>query len=324
MGAGMVDRQARTGGGAAGGSGRATAVLVLIAANACLALGPWLVRLSDTGPVATGFWRLALALPVLAVFAGREGGGRKGSAVPRGALMLAVAVGGLFFAADLAAWHLGIVLTKAANATLFGNTASLLFPMWAFAVAREWPNRRQSLALVLAAAGGALLMGQSFEIAPEHLIGDALCLAAGVLYTGYLVALKGARGRLGSWSVLAWSTAWSTPALLLTALLMGEQVWPPTTLAGWTPLLALAALSQLAGQGMLIWALGAVRPLVVGLALLTQPVVAAITGWLAFGEVLTTGDLAGAALVAAALVLAQRRAVSPPAAAPVAPPHAPV
>ena len=298
----MADGQAR----ADGGTGRATAIAVLIAANACLALGPWLVRLADTGPVATGFWRLALALPVLAVFAHREGR-RGGGGRPRGGLMVAVAVGGLFFAADLAAWHLGIVRTKAANATLFGNTASLLFPVWAFAVAREWPSRPQVVALGLAAAGGALLMGQSFEIAPANLVGDALCLAAGVLYTGYLVALKGARSRLGSWSVLTWSTAWSAPALLVAALLLGERVWP----ADWAPLLALAALSQLAGQGMLIWALGAVRPLVVGLALLTQPAVAALTGWLAFREVLTPGDLAGAALVAAALVLAQRRARCP-------------
>ena len=79
----------------------------------------------------------------------------------------------------------------------------------------------------------------------------------------------------------------------------------------WTPLLALAALSQLAGQGMLIWALGAVRPLVVGLALLTQPAVAALSGWLAFGEGLGAADVAGAGLVGAALVLAQRRRTAP-------------
>lgn len=299
MGCPMSGRQARADVGATQ-AGRVTAVLVLIAANACLALGPWLVRLSDTGPVATGFWRLALALPVLALLARREG-----SARPTGLLMGAVALGGLFFAADLAAWHSGIVLTKAANATLFGNTASLLFPLWAFAAAREWPGGRQWMALGLAAAGGALLMGQSFELAPEHLWGDALCLIAGVLYTGYLVALKGTRGRMGSWGVLAWATVWSTPALLALALLLGERVWP----TDWTPLLALAALSQLAGQGMLIWALGAVRPLVVGLALLTQPAIAAVSGWLAFGEVLTSGDLVGGALVGVALVLAQRRPV---------------
>jgi hypothetical protein len=37
----------------------------LIFGNVALAFGPWLVRLADTGAVATGFWRLALALPFL-------------------------------------------------------------------------------------------------------------------------------------------------------------------------------------------------------------------------------------------------------------------
>ena len=37
----------------------------LLLGNVALAFGPWLVRLSDVGPVAVGFWRLVLALPFL-------------------------------------------------------------------------------------------------------------------------------------------------------------------------------------------------------------------------------------------------------------------
>ena len=45
----------------------------LIVANALLALGPLFVRMSDVGPVASAFWRMALALPILALLAAREG-----------------------------------------------------------------------------------------------------------------------------------------------------------------------------------------------------------------------------------------------------------
>ena len=38
----------------------------VILANVALAFGPWFVRLTDTGPVAAGFWRLTLATPFLA------------------------------------------------------------------------------------------------------------------------------------------------------------------------------------------------------------------------------------------------------------------
>ena len=74
------------------------------------------------------------------------------------------------------------------------------------------------------------------------------------------------------------------------------------------PLLGLALVSQVIGQGLMIFALGKLPPLTVGLALLTQPVVAATIGWLVYGERLGAADAAGAALVAVALVLASRRA----------------
>ena len=48
----------------------------LITANLSLALGPWMVRLADVGPVAAGFWRLALAVPFLAILAWRQNAAR--------------------------------------------------------------------------------------------------------------------------------------------------------------------------------------------------------------------------------------------------------
>ena len=41
----------------------------LMGGNVALALGPWSVRLADSGPVSSAFWRLALAVPVLILLA---------------------------------------------------------------------------------------------------------------------------------------------------------------------------------------------------------------------------------------------------------------
>ena len=46
-------------------------------------------------------------------------------------------------------------------------------------------------------------------------------------------------------------------------------------------------------------------PLIIGMALLTQPAIGAAVGWLAFGEMLIALDILGMALVAAALLLAK-------------------
>ena len=271
----------------------------LLVANVALAFGPLFVRLADTGPVAAGFWRLALGAPFLAALA-LAAGARPGR-LDRG-LWWAVGGAGVLFAADIATWHLGILRTTLANATLFGNSATLIFPIYGFLVARAWPTRGQALALALAAAGAALLLGRSYQLDARNLAGDLLSLAAGVLYTGYFILMARARASMAPLSSLALSTVASTLPLLVLALALGERVWPQ----GWGPLVALALVSQVIGQGCMIYALGRLPPLIVGLGLLVQPVVAAAIGWARYGERLALPDLLGAMLVAVALVLVRK------------------
>lgn len=288
-------------------SGGALAFAALIAGNVALAFGPWFVRLTDVGPVAAGFWRITLATPLLLGLAMLTG--KRPFAGARGLAWVLVG-SGVLFAGDLASWHVGIHHTKLANATLFGNAATFVFPLYGFLVARAWPTRMQGLALGLAAVGAALLMGRSYQLAPQNLIGDLLCLAAGILYAGYFILMARARATMAPLPALGLSSATASLPLLIAAIVLGERVLP----GNWTPLLALALLSQVIGQGLMIYALGKFSPLVIGLALLTQPVVAATVGWLAYGEALGAADFVGAILVAIALVLVriapQRRTIT--------------
>lgn len=273
-------------------------LLALLAGNVALALGPWLVRLADTGPVSAGFWRLFLALPFLAVFARVSGQALTG--IPRRTLMF-VALGAVAFGLDLASWHVGIEMTRLGNATLFGNAGSIVMLFWGFIVARSLPRGMEWTAIVFALAGAAILMGRSADISATTLMGDLFCLAAGLLYAVYLVNLQGARQTVGGWSLLVWVSIFACPVLLSIALVKGEPIWP----TDWTPILVLFVSSQLVGQGLLVFSMRHFPPLVIGLALLTQPAVAALIGYQVFGEVLTLLDIAGMALLGSALVLAR-------------------
>ena len=271
------------------------AFAALLGGNMALSIGAMLVRLADTGPTASAFWRMTLAAPVLLFLAWRETGGR----MPPRPAMLVAAAAGIFFALDLATWHIGILQTKVANATLFGNCASLLLVIWGIFLSRTLPRGWQALAILLAFAGSALLMGQSYELSPDYLVGDLLSLLAGVLYTGYVILMQRVRGTIGAWSALAIASLVCPPILLSTALAMNEVIMPHN----WTPLLLLALTSQIVGQGLMIWSLPRFSPLVIGLTLLVQPAIAALAGWIMFNELLGPVDLFGGLLVGAALVL---------------------
>jgi drug/metabolite transporter (DMT)-like permease len=272
----------------------------LLLANLVLAAGPWLVRLAEAdahvGPVAAGFWRLALAVPFLAWLGVRQARGRP---FPRWAMIAAIAVGGVFFAADLAAWHEGIVRTKLANATLFGNFASFLFAIYGFLLLRSLPRPIQGLALLLAAGGTLLLLGNSYEVSQAHFTGDLLALLAGLFYAFYLIAVDRARASMAPFPVLAIATVAGALPILAFALFLGEPIMPQD----WTPVILLSVSSQLIGQGLLVYAMGHLSPIVVGLCFLTQPIASAAIGWAVYDEHLSLGDGAGALLICIALVL---------------------
>lgn len=283
------------------------AFAAVIVANIALAFGPWFVRIADTGPVASAFWRITLAAPLLVLAA------LIGPARPRmpgrhqGVLWGFLLIGGVAFAGDLGTWHIGIRQTTMANATLFGNSATFIFPLYGFLIARAWPSRTQGIALILAAVGAGLLMGRSYQVDPRHLVGDLLCVLAGLLYALYFILMSRVRSAMPPVPALAWSTMASIAPLFLFAVVLGERIWPEH----WGALILLAIGSQIVGQGLMIYALGLLSPLVVGLALLVQPMVATAIGWLIYGETLALPDLLGVAMVAAALVLVRRGSPKP-------------
>ncbi|MCV0382694.1 MAG: DMT family transporter [Erythrobacter sp.] len=277
----------------------------LLGGNVALAFGPWLVRLADTGPVSAGFWRLFLPIPLIGLLAWfqhrREGGDGGGAVRPDLRLAVLCVVAGIFFALDLASWHFGIERTRLGNATLFGNSGSIILMIWGlFALGRP-PKRRELLGIAAALGGAAILVGRSLEISTATALGDLFCLFAGFCYVFYLLPAQRARARIGQWSVLLLVCLSASPVLLGIAWQLGEPLWP----TDWTPVIVLALSSQVVGQGLLVFSLRHFSALVIGLALLTQPAIAATIGWLAFGETLAPMDVLGMVLVGAALVLAK-------------------
>ena len=284
------------------------AFAALLIGSSALAVGPWLVRMTGVGPVAAGFWRLSLALPFLFAIARLVG---QPVHWPGKALGIMIAFAAFFFAADLAAWHAGIHMTKLGNATLFGNVASFAFAGWGLWLARSWPSPVQAASLILAALGAAMLMGSSAELSVRNLQGDLLALSAGLLYAGYLIAVERAREKLAPLPLLFLSSAMGAAMLLPFSMVLGEQIVP----GNWTFVVVLAISSQVIGQGLLVYAIGALSPLVVGLTLLTQPAISALIGWTVYGETLSPLDWVGAAAIAAALVLVRlpQKGLQPPA-----------
>jgi drug/metabolite transporter (DMT)-like permease len=261
-----------------------------------IALSPIFVRLSEAGPTATAFWRAALALPVLWVFAFQPLKGPK-------LLFLAA---GIAFAGDLAFWHQSIQFTSVANSTLLANLASLFVTLAAWLFWRERPRALFLVALALARGGVALLVHTSLSFSRTALLGDALGVVTAMFYAWYILAVKGLRDRgAATLQVMAVTSTLTALILLPIALATGEPMLPSSAY-GWWILIGLALISHAAGQGLIAYALAHLPAPFSSVGLLLQPVVAALFAWILLSEPVVALQIAGGLVVLAAIWLARR------------------
>ena len=281
---------------------RARPLIVLVLGALAIAFAPVLVRLTTTGPAAAGFWRLALALPMLTVAAvlARPRASAAGGRAPPPLTLLA----GLFFALDLGFWHYGIKFTTVANATILANLSPVIVTLGAWLILRERPGRRFIAGLVLAMAGTWLIAAFSRQgAAIDPALGDGLSLATAVWYAAYMLTVRAARQATSAARVMIWSGLFGAPLLLAAAFSLGERILPTST-EGWLACAGLG-LVHVIGQGAIAWALGRLPAALASVVILAQPVLSAILGWIVFGEAMAALQIAGAALALAGVALAQ-------------------
>jgi len=214
-------------------------------------LAPILVRLSAAGPAATGFWRLAFALPLLALSSRNEPGGLRGTS--RFALMAGAA-----FALDLACWHYGIANTSVSKASVLANLTPLVVTAIAWFVFHQKPAPLFLLAVAMSVAGGAVMaLSKGAGITgPNPLLGDALSAGTSIWYALYFLSMGAARRLQGTRQVMFWSSLTGLPALLLIAFVLGERLVPASP-GGWAACVGLGVV-HVAGQGSIEQLIGVV------------------------------------------------------------------
>lgn len=264
------------------------------------------VRWSETGPMATGVYRMGIAgvvlwlLPFLVPAAKTDSAARVSRAD-----RLWLLAGGLLFAADIAAWHPALLLTTISNATFIGNVSTIFVALGAWLIFKRRIGGLFVLGMAVTLAGAALLMVVSLGLAASRLLGDALALLAAVFYGGYFLVVAHLRARLPTFTIVTWTSLVSAAALVPLALVKGETLFPPT-LAGWAPLLGLSLLVHVGGQGAIAYAFAHLSPQFTALGTFIQPVAAAVFAWLLLGERLGPAEIAGSAVILLGIWLAHK------------------
>ena len=280
-----------------------------------IGMSPVYVRLSELGPVATAFYRVAVSVPFFLLMeyyvslnysktsrANKDSGSSvavnpgSNSAVLTLNDWLWLAGLGFTYSLNLITWHLSLEYIYIAKSTLLANLGVIfVIPLgWLF-----FGKKMNSIAWLyaLGALGGVfLLVGGKGGGGENNLAGIVFGILAAILYALYILIASKLRERLNTTKQMLWTGIFTSLFVLPFIFLFGETMLI-STVYGLLILLGLGITSQVIGQGFIAYSLAYIAPNVATLILLLQPIVAILMGWLIFSESLTYVQLLGAVII---------------------------
>lgn len=274
---------------------------------------------AEVAPVFQAFVRFALATVAVAAWCLWRGVPLASRAEPAGAARAGLLAGALF-AGEFACIYLGLQYTSASRLTVFLYAS----PFWvALLLPRFIPGERlqggQWLGLAAAFVGVGLALGDGLlgpanaaQPQPQAWLGDLLGLAAGLMWALTTVVIRTTPlARVAPAKQLLYQVGVSTALLPVLSLGLGEAwVWQFSAFA-WGSLLAQALVGAFVSYLAWMWMLAHYPATKISVFVFLTPVFALLFGAWWLGEPVTPGLVAALVLVAAGIVLVNRRPATP-------------
>jgi drug/metabolite transporter (DMT)-like permease len=243
-------------------------------------------------------------------------------ALPRRDLALALGLGMCGYALQSGCYFVALGRIEASLLALLLYTFPAIVTVAAVLLGRERLGRRRVIALVLVSVGLSFVVAGAGTGALEG-VGVALGLGAACVYSTYILVSDGISQRLPSLTLATLVCTGAAVSLLLGSTALGQFRPAALSAAGWGWLVCLAAISTVGAITMFFAGLSRVGPTTASILSTVEPLVTVMLASVVFGERLSPAQLAGGALVLAAVLVlrAQRVADAPsrlasPAAAP--------
>ena len=279
------------------------AYLALIAGIACIAWSAIFVRWTDIPGPESALYRMLVPAAILLPTAFFE---PSASRVLSGRMVSIIALGGVFFALDLALYNTSILKTSAANATLLANNTPIVVGLLSWLAFRKKPGLDFWAGLLLAVGGSVVIVWADLGRHVRFGVGDLMALGAAACFAVYLLVTERVRSSIGTLGFLRLAMVSSTAALFIINWMLGISLRVPHGRTLWA-ILGLGLVSQLGGYLALTYALGHLPATITSLSLLTQGPLTAAMAAVLLGEPLTLPQIAGGLLVLSGVGLAHRQ-----------------
>lgn len=273
--------------------------LITILAISFISFGGIFVKKSALPPISTGFYRLFLALPFLFPFA------KKDFISTSKKDIFLLFLGGFFFSCDLTLWNISFKYTTVANANLFSTLVPFTIVPISYFIFKEKISKFFLTGLIITLFGIFILMSGKINPTIENFKGDLMAFSTSFFYSLFLLTVYNARKNNSAPVVIFFSSLGGAISLFIISTIF-EGIQYPKSFLEFLPLIGLALITQVLGQGILSYSLGKLNVTLASILVLLQPVIAAIYSYFIFKEILSFQEIIGIFIILIGIFIAKK------------------
>ena len=267
--------------------------LVLSLGAMLIGFAPIFVKWSELSSSAILFWRMFLALPMLAIlnyFLNKTFIFK----VKNKNTILYTAIASLAFTTDLILWHYSMNITSVSNATIIVNSAPIFVALFAYILFKEAPAKGFGVSFLITYLGITGLIIFSSNYANGKIVGDLLCIIAAIGYGIYLLIIA-KLGKETPLNLIFYTTLFCCLFSIIPMMLDSGINFPKSDFE-LINLFLLALVCQFGGQFLITLGIGNISPSNGSIGLLMQPLTATILAAFIFSEWLNLAQITFAAV----------------------------
>ncbi len=275
----------------------------LIAAIVAVSFAAIFARLAEVSPVSIAFLRMAFSslilLPIyLLRVSGVEGGEKPGRED-----LIPLIFSGLFLAMHFGFWIASLFFTTVASSVVFVSLNPLVVALYLSIVRRESVSAGFWIGLVVSLVGMVILGGGDVRVGGENWKGDLLAIAGAISVAGYFIVGSRLRKRLNLIAYVFPVYTFSAIFLLLASFIFRAKI-TGLPLRAYLYCMLMAILCQVVGHSLFNWTLKMVKPTVVTISVLGEPVGSTILALLILNEVPPLVTLVGSIVILTGIFIA--------------------
>lgn len=211
-------------------------------------------------------------------------------------------IAGIFLAFHFILWFESLNYTSVASSTVLVTMQPLFAFVGTYIFFKERITIQAILSGLIAILGSVLISWGDFKVSGSALFGDILALIACALVTAYFLFGQDLRKRLSliTYTMIVYSI--STVCLFFYVLIIGESFGPYPFMT-WVWFILLAIMPNLLGHSLFNWSIKWVSANFISIAILFEPIGAAILALFIFGEKLFATQIVGGLIVIIGIML---------------------